>query len=298
VTAEARLFSTAAARALEADLEHCRWLTRRSRSSFYYAFYLLERDRRDALCAVYAFCRAADDIADVADAVTHAERLSAWRDELDRVFRGVPRHPIGRALAWAADSFALERQPFDDLIDGVTQDLSVVRYRTAAELERYCYQVASTVGLICIRIFGVRGRVADRYATDLGIAFQLTNILRDIAEDARRGRIYLPLEDLDLVGCSEETVLARRPTPELARLIALECARAEWLYARAAAAIPASVAAHAALAPAEAMHRIYRALLERVRAAGVGVLSVRPRVAAAERAWLAASAWVSASVTR
>lgn len=277
---------------LEADLEVCRDVLRQSQSSFRFAFFLLPRDERDALSAVYAFCRAADDIADEAGATSPGDRLDAWRREIDRAFAGRPAHAIGRALSWAIDTFALPRDPFDDLIDGVVTDLTVDRYSTSADLEKYCYQVASTVGLLCVRIFGVPAGVADEYAVELGKAFQLTNILRDIGEDAGRGRIYLPLEDLALVGCTEASILEGRQTPELGRLIDLEVARARWLYARAEALMPADAEMRRRLKPAEAMRAVYAALLDRVELAGAAVLDHPVRVSKIGRAWRAAWTWL------
>ncbi len=284
-------YSLAPHEALHDDLAHCRSIVRSSGSSFHYAFYLLPRPERDALCAVYAFCRAADDIADAAGVTAPGERLDAWRREVDRAYGGRPVHTIGRALCWAIDSFALPREPFDDLIDGVQGDLTTSRYQTAADLERYCYRVASTVGLLCVRIFGAAKGVADRYAVDLGKAFQLTNILRDLGEDAARGRIYLPMEDLERVGCREEVLLAREQTPAVRRLIDLEVARARWWYAQAEVALSEDAVLARRLAPAGAMHRIYESLLDRVAAAGTRVLAERIRVPAPSRAWLAARAW-------
>lgn len=284
-------FSLAPRESLQEDLAHCRAVVQSSGSSFHYAFYLLPRPKRDALSAVYAFCRAADDIADAAGVTKPADRLEAWRREVERAHAGRPVHSIGRALSWAMDSFALPKQPLLDLVDGVATDLTTTRYESAAQLEGYCYAVASTVGLMCVRIFGAGRGVADEYAVSLGKAFQITNILRDIGEDAERGRIYLPQEDLDLVGCRPETLLAREPLPEVGRLVALEAARARWHYARARAVLPTDPTLLRDLAPAEAMNRIYAELLSRVEALGSDVLKTRVRVPAVERAWLAARAW-------
>lgn len=286
-------FSLGGAAALESDLGVCREVLRQSQSSFRFAFLLLPRAERDALSAVYAFCRAADDIADDAGATSPQDRLDAWRREIDRVFAGRPAHAIGRALAWAIDSFALLRHPFDDLIDGVVTDLSVSRYETTEDLEKYCYQVASTVGLLCVRIFGAPAGVADAYATELGKAFQLTNILRDIGEDAGRGRIYLPQENLRLVGCSEESILEGRETPALGRLVELEVARARWLYARAAELQPEDPEIRRRLKSAEAMRAVYSALLDRVELAGAAVIHQPVRVSKPGRAWRAAWTWIN-----
>lgn len=285
-------FSIEPSLSLADDLARCRAIVSSSGSNFHFAFYLLPRPKRDALCAVYAFCRAADDIADAAGVTAPADRLDAWRREVERAYSGRPAHSIGRALSWAIDSFALPKEPFLELIDGVVSDLTTARYDTAAQLESYCYRVASTVGLLCVRIFGAGRGVADEYAISLGKAFQITNILRDVGEDAERGRIYLPQEDLDLVGCRPETLLERRARPEVGRLVALEAARARWHYARAGAALPDDPVLARDLAPAEAMRRIYSSLLGRVEALGADVVHTRARVPAPSRAVLAAKAWV------
>ena len=278
---------------LDVDLARCRSVVRESGSSFQFAFHLLPRAKRDALCAVYAFCRAADDIADAAGVTNPEDRLEAWRREVDRAFRGRPVHSIGRALAWAIDSFALPREPFLDLIEGVASDLVTDRYETGEDLDAYCYRVASTVGLLCVRIFGAGRGVADPYAVALGKALQVTNILRDVGEDAERGRIYLPQEDLLSSGCTPEMILARRPREEIERVIALGVARARWHYARARALAPIDSRLARDLAPAEAMHRIYEDLLDRVERLGAAVVTERARVPNATRAWLAGRAWVS-----
>ena len=286
-----RGFSLAPREELQNDLARCREIVERSGSSFHYAFYLLPRAQRDALCAVYAFCRSADDIADDAGVKDPEKRLEAWRREVERAHGGRPVHSIGRALSWAIDSFALPLEPFIELIDGVEGDLKAGSYETAEDLEKYCYRVASTVGLLCVRIFGAKRGRADRYAVELGKAFQLTNILRDLGEDAARGRIYLPLEDLREAGCSPEALSARKESHEVDRLIAMEVARARHLYSQAKAALPEDPILARDLAPAEAMHRIYADLLERVAMAGSKVLVERIAVPAPRRAWLAASAW-------
>ncbi len=293
---ESHGFSLAAHQSLEDDLAHCRQIVQGSGSSFYYAFNLLPRAERDALCAVYAFCRAADDIADAAGVSAPADRLDAWRREVERAYRGRPVHTIGRALSWAIDSFALPQEPFADLIDGVASDLTRDRYETTQELEEYCYRVASTVGLLCVRIFGATRNAADEYAVSLGKALQITNILRDIGEDAERGRIYLPLEDLAVAGCTPEMLLERRATPEVGRLVALEVARARGHYARARATLPSDPALRRNLAPAEAMHRIYASLLDRVETLGPRVMEERASVPSPHRAWLAARSWVMARI--
>ena len=227
----------AADAALREDYARCASITRRSSSNFYYAFMLLPAERRQALYSVYAFCRFVDDIAD--DAVGDeaggkpAKLLARWREELERVFNGSPTHAISRALAYNVRRFAIPRRYFEEIIDGVEMDLGRTRYATFEELRLYCYRVASAVGLVCIEIFGYRNPRTREYAENLGIAFQLTNIIRDLSEDAARGRIYLPLEDLARFDVSEDEILRGADTLELRRLLEHEVERARSFYAQA-----------------------------------------------------------------
>lgn len=278
---------------VRAAYEHCAAVTRRSGSSFGVAFRLLPPERRSALYAVYAFCRFVDDVADDAtDEATFrdpAALLARWRAELDAVYRGSPTHPIGIALADAVRRFALDRRHFDDLITGVEADLTRRRYETFEELATYCYRVASTVGLLCIEIFGYGRPSARDYARDLGIAFQLTNILRDVREDAERGRIYLPLEDLRRFDVQEADLLAGRWSPRVGALLAFECGRARAHYLRARGVLEPEDGA--ALAPAEAMRRIYARLLDHIEERQFDVFGPRITLAPHEKVALALRAW-------
>jgi phytoene synthase len=274
---------------------YCREVTRRSSSNFAYAFRLLAADRRDALSAVYAFCRFVDDVADDA-ARRHPETLLArWREELAGAFDGAPTHPIGVALADAVRRFPLERRHFLDLVRGVEMDLTRHRYATFDQLHEYCYLVASTVGLLCIEIFGHRQPEARDYAVDLGVAFQLTNILRDVTEDARRDRVYLPLEDLHRFGCTEAELLAGRYSPRVGALMAFECGRARAYYLRARGVLAAED--RGPLAPAEAMRFIYERLLDRIEARRFDVFGHRVTLPRYEKVTLALAAWGRAHLT-
>jgi len=198
-------------------------LVRKSRSSFYYSFLFLPRPKRDAIYAVYALCRAVDDVADDAgDMEAKAQRLKGWREELDRCYAGRPTHPITRALRDCLSRYPIPKGYFEELIAGVEMDLTLTRYRTFADLTRYCYRVASVVGLICIEIFGYRREATKEYAINLGLALQLTNILRDLKTDGRRGRIYLPQEDLERFGYREDDLLHCRYTPGFFPLMRFE----------------------------------------------------------------------------
>ena len=284
--------ATATARpTLEAAYEHCQVVTRRAASNFYWGFRLLSPERRRGLNAVYAFCRAADDIADEPGLRTNPTQLVArWRDELHAAYDGHPRHLIGIALADTVQRFAVPRAHLDAVVDGVEMDLQRTRYaRWEGDLAEYCYRVASAVGLVAIQIFGYTNPSARDYAVNLGLAFQLTNILRDVAEDAARGRIYLPSDDLARFGCREEDILAGRCTDEFRRLMAFECARAGEYYGRARFSLAEED--RPSLAAAEAMRLIYEQLLRRVMFRRYDVFGERVRLTRTEKAALAIAAW-------
>jgi 15-cis-phytoene synthase len=274
---------------LDADYEHCAQVTRRSRSSFYYAFILLPTERRRALHAVYAFCRFIDDIADDEAIREPALLLARWREELDRVYSGAPTRALSRALADSARRFKIPRELFDEIINGVEMDLSRKRYQSWEELQPYCYRVASALGLICIEIFGYSNPSAKLYAENLGLALQLTNILRDVREDAGRGRIYLPLEDLARFNVSEQEILGGVYSPNFVRLMDFEARRARELYALAQSELAPED--RATLLTAEAMRLIYAALLERIINSNYRVLDRRHRLSAPHKLYLVGRAW-------
>jgi len=278
--------------AVSGAYEHCEMLTRRASSNFYWGFRLLPHDRRRALCAVYAFCRAADDLADEPGRDTDPRRLLArWREELERAYAGRPVHPVGVALADTVARFAIPREHFDAVIAGVEMDLDRDRYETwEGDLEQYCYRVAGAVGLVCIEIFGYRDASARQYAVELGLAFQLTNILRDVAEDAQRGRIYLPRADLKRFGCREEDVLVGHCTDAFRQVMAFESARAGEHYGRARFLLAEED--RQSLAPAEAMRLIYEQLLRRIMLRHYDVFGPKVRLTRPEKAGLAVAAWM------
>jgi phytoene synthase len=269
--------------------EYCRRVTQQSSTNFYYAFRLLPPQRRAALYAVYAFCRFTDDITDDHGPAEARDVLDRWREELDRIFCNRSEHPIGLALQHALRTYPLARENFEDLIRGVEQDLLQDRYETFEDLRTYCYRVASTVGLLCIEVFGYRHPEAKRYAVELGLGMQLTNILRDVKEDAERGRIYLPLEDLRRFGVREAELLAGQPSDHVVRLLAFECERARSHYRAAREALHPED--RRSLAPAEAMRLIYERLLARIEATGFDVFGLRVTLPAYEKLTLALAAW-------
>jgi phytoene synthase len=242
-------------------------ITRSSRSSFYYAFLFLPRAQRDALDAVYSFCRRVDDAVDDAGSPDEARaRLQAWRRALDRVYGGGARGPVEEALSRAVRAFPIRRADLEAVIEGCEWDAARSRYATWEELRGYCLRVASAVGLACIEIFGYRDPRTRDYAIDLGLALQLTNIVRDVDEDAARGRIYLPAEDLAAFGVAEADLLGGRRTPAVGRLLRFEAQRARLHFLRARAAIGPDERAR--LVVAEIMGDIYYALLERLERLG------------------------------
>jgi len=280
----------------EEDYARCAEVTRQSSSNFYYAFMLLPAERRRALYAVYAFCRFVDDIADDGAVAQPAMLLERWREELRKVFNGAVERPVSRALADNVRRFNIPQRYFEEVIDGVEMDLTRKRYATFAELSLYCRRVASAVGLICIEIFGYRNPATRVYAERLGLAFQLTNILRDVREDAARDRIYLPLEDLARFGVSEREILQSAYTPGFNQLMEFEAARARQFYQEAAAALAPED--KSAMVAAEGMRLIYRALLERISRSGYRVFDRRLSVSAPRKLLLVGRAWAGTRFAR
>ncbi|MGE5245536.1 MAG: presqualene diphosphate synthase HpnD [Betaproteobacteria bacterium] len=265
------------------------------KTSFYYSFLVLPAEQRRAIVAVWDFCRAVDDAVDEnPEAAGHADRRDAvgfWRAELARCYDGVPPEtPEGRRLQPFVRPFDLPRQAFEDVIDGVAMDLDTPRYRTFADLSEYCRRVASAVGMICIRVFGCRDPRACDYALNLGLALQLTNILRDIKDDLVRGRVYLPLEDLEANGCTIDDLAAGVVTPPVRRLLEFECRRAHEYYARAVAQLP--VPDRRRLVAAEIMRAVYFETLRRIERSGYDVFSTRTRVPRPTQAWIALRQWL------
>jgi 15-cis-phytoene synthase len=271
-------------------------------TNFYYSFLVLPPQKRRAIVAVWDFCRAVDDAVDEAGERDAAGELARWRKELAQCFDGsAPKTEQGRALQPFISEFRLPRPAFDRLIEGVEMDLRTDRYATFADLYEYCIRVASAVGLICVEIFGYRHQATRQYATDLGVALQLTNILRDVPEDFARGRVYIPLEDFARYQCREEDlqVEARRAgrgvqSTAVKRLLAFQAQRAREYYARARAALPREDARR--LVAAEIMGAIYRAILGRIERADYDVFTRRIRVPRPERALIAAREWVKAFI--
>jgi phytoene synthase len=265
-------------------------LTRQSGSSFYYAFRVLPRDKRHAIYALYSFCRVVDDCVDEEGGEGEAG-LRRWLEEAHRCYAGRPETELGQDLALALLQFPIPRSCFEDIVAGCRMDLTVRRYPTFADLRVYCERVASAVGLASIEIFGYEDPRTRDYAVELGVALQLTNILRDVGADARRGRLYLPLEDLARFALGDGQVLGAAagagPAPaRLPELLRFQAERAREQYARAAALLPA--VDRRAMAPAEIMAAVYRATLETVVKRGFPQGTARVALSRPRKAWIAA----------
>ena len=278
-------------------------LTRKSRSNFYYAFLTLPRPRREALYAVYAFCRTVDDIADLggergADPRVQRRELRRWREDVARCYTpgAVPDHPIALGLQAAVGAYAIPHAALEAIIDGVEMDLDRVAYETADDLYPYCYRVASAVGLCCIEIFGYTDPRARQYAINLGTALQLTNIIRDVGADARAGRVYVPQEDLRAFGVTVDDLKAERYTEPFVRLMTYQAVRARQFYRFAWESFPAADAR--SLVPAEIMGRIYLALLDEIETRQFRVFGARVTVPVAKKLAIALRCWVAARLGR
>jgi phytoene synthase len=270
----------------------CRAIAREQARNFYYSFVVLPRERRDALCAVYAFMRYCDDISDGAAGVaSKTALLEEWREALADAYGGdYRRHGMLAAFHDTVRRFGIPREHFDALIDGARMDLSITRYETFPALYDYCYRVASVVGLVCIRIFGYTDPRARDYAEACGIAFQLTNILRDLREDGARGRIYLPLEDLRRFNYREEDLLRGVVDDRFRRLMAFEVGRAREYYEK-AAPLPALI--DRVSRPAfYAMMAIYGGILARIERDDYDVFTRRASLSAREKVGIAARSWL------
>ncbi len=271
--------------------QYCQDKAAASGSSFYHSFRFLPLERRRAITALYAFCREVDDVVDECrDPLVAQAKLQWWRGEIDAVFRGQPQHPVSRALQPAVQAFGLGEQPFREIIAGMEMDLAHNRYPDFAALDRYCYRVAGAVGELAAAIFGRATPAVLDYARALGLAFQLTNILRDVGEDARRGRIYLPLDELARFGVAEADILGSRESDAFRALMAFQAQRAKDAYARAFAALPKEE--RRAQLPGLVMAATYQALLREIEGDGFRVLTHRISLGPGYKLWLALKAWI------
>ncbi|HUJ00448.1 MAG TPA: presqualene diphosphate synthase HpnD [Usitatibacter sp.] len=270
--------------------EYCQQKAARSGSSFYYSFLFLPPERRRAITALYAFCREVDDVADeVRDAGVARAKLAWWRTEVANLFAGHAEHPVTRALAPFVPAFGLDAARMNEIIDGMEMDLTHHRYADFDALRLYCHRAAGVVGQLSASIFGYSNPSTLEYAETLGIAFQLTNILRDVGEDARRDRVYLPADELARFGLGADDILARREDERFRSLMAFQADRAVSYYelARSRLAPEDRASQRAGLI----MAAIYRALLEEIRRDGYRVLDRRIALTPIRKLWIAWKTW-------
>ena len=271
--------------------EYCQQRAAQSGSSFYYSFLFLPAARRRAITALYAFCREVDDVVDECiDPGIARIQLDGWRTETDLMRQGAPRHPVTRALQPHLAAFGLETELLHAIIDGMAMDLEPARYPDFASLARYCWHVAGAVGLLSARIFGVTQPQTLRYAEKLGLALQLTNIIRDVGEDARMNRIYLPQDELAHFGVAEDDLLAGRHSAAFGELMHFQAQRAQATYDEALALL--SAADRRAQRPGLIMAAIYRALLDDIERQGFPVLERRVSLPTRRKLWLAWKSYV------
>lgn len=272
--------------------QYCQTKAAASGSSFYYSFLFLPKPRREAITALYAFCREVDDIADECTDLNIARtKLAWWRTEIHNLYLGTPNHPVSKALQPAIQAYQLAEEHFLEIIDGMEMDCDQNRYSSFKELQLYCYRVASVVGLLSVAIFGYSNRTTLKYAHDLGMAFQLTNIIRDVGEDARRDRIYLPLDELEKFGVSETDIMHGHETENVKKLMEFQIERAETYYDKALRELPAED--RRAQRTGLIMAAIYRTVLREIQADGAHkVLNSRTSLTPLRKLWLAWTTWV------
>jgi len=271
--------------------QYCQDKAAASGSSFYYSFLFLPPDRRQAIMALYAFCREVDDVVDECHDPSLAEsKLDWWRSEVAAISEGGPTHPVTLALKDVSGRFDLPAEQLLEIIDGMQMDLQHARYPDFRSLQLYCYRVASVVGLLSAGIFGYQDRQTLKYAHDLGMAFQLTNIIRDVGEDARRGRIYLPIEELQRFEVPAQDLFDAQHSERFVRLMEFQYERAESFYEKAFAQLPA--VDRKAQRPGLVMASIYRTLLAEIRADGFQVLDRRTSLTPLRKVWLAGTTWI------
>ncbi len=266
--------------------QYCQDKAARSGSSFYYSFLFLPAEQRRAIIALYAFCREVDDIVDeCSDADVAHRKLDWWHEEIEHCFAGQPRHPVTRALREPIQSYDLPVEYFQEIVDGMAMDLEQNRYETFSELALYCHRAAGVVGLMSAEIFGYRHRDTLKYAEELGTAFQLTNIVRDVREDAARGRIYLPLDELLEYRINPHDLLSGKVSGSLQELLELQAQRARRYYRRAISHLPPEdrYAQRSGLI----MAAIYQTLLDEIEADGFRVMQHRVVLTPLRKLWIA-----------
>jgi 15-cis-phytoene synthase len=270
--------------------EYCQQKAAQSGSSFYYSFLFLPEERRRAITALYAFCREVDDVVDeTRDAGIARAKLDWWRSEVESIYGGRAQHPVARALAEIVGPYGIEKTRLHEIIDGMAMDLDYNAYPDFEALKVYCHRVAGVVGILSAKIFGYSNPLTLDYAADLGLALQLTNIIRDVGEDARRHRVYLPLHELAEYGVTTQDLEDRRDTDNFHRLMEFQVARAHTHYDRALAKLPAED--RRPQRPGLVMAAIYRTLLDEIRRDGSHVLTRRVALTPVRKLWIAWKTW-------
>ena len=273
--------------------EYCRQKAVQSGSSFYYSFLFLQPERRRAITALYAFCREVDDAVDEpSDASAARAALDWWRGEVVRLFAGEPQHPVTRALAPWLSTYAIGQAQLAEIMNGLEMDLTQTRYLDFAGLRLYCRRVAGVVGELSASIFGYRNARTLEYADRLGLAFQLTNIIRDVGEDARKNRVYLPVDELKEHGVTAADIIDARHSDNFVRLMGFQAERARRCYDEALALLP--MEDRQAQRPGLVMAAIYRTLLDEIEDDGFRVLKQRTALTPVRKLWIAWRTWVTA----
>ena len=271
--------------------QYCQEKCAKSGSSFYYSFLFLPPERRQAIMALYAFCREVDDVVDECSDISLAStKLVWWRMEVERIAEKQATHPVGLALQAVAPGINLPKEQLLEIIDGMEMDLQQSRYLDFKGLSLYCYRVASVVGLLAAEIFGYQDRQTQKYAHDLGMAFQLTNIIRDVGEDARRGRIYLPMDELKQFNVPAADILNAKYSDNFTALMQFQYERAQHYYEQAFALLPPTD--RKSQRPGLIMAAIYRTLLAEIRDENFQVLHQRISLPATRKLWLATKTWI------
>ncbi len=273
-------------------LQYCKDKTKKSGSSFTVSFIFLPKQKREAMTALYAFCREVDDVVDECTDYNVAQtKINWWKTEIENLYADKPQHPVSFALQPVIKEFHLAKEHFLEIIDGMEMDLKFNRYEDFKQLQLYCYRVASVVGLLSAQIFGFKNRNTLKFAHDLGMAFQLTNITRDVGEDARRGRIYIPLDELAKAKVTEEDILSSKKTAEVKELIEFQIERAESFYDKAFNQLPDEDAKEQL--PGLMMAAIYRTLLREIKDDGAeNVLTQKVSIPPFRKLLLALKAYV------
>ncbi len=270
--------------------QYCLQKTRESGSSFTLSFAFLPKAKREAMTALYAFCREVDDVVDECTDYQIAQtKLGWWKQEVERLFHATPQHPVTKALEPVIKTYGLQESHFIEIIDGMQMDTQYNRYADFEQLGLYCYRVASVVGLLSAQIFGYKNLATLQYAHDLGMAFQLTNIIRDVGEDARRGRIYIPLDELERDSVTEQQLLNSEATPQTQALLLKQIARAELFYDKALQQLPPED--RKAQLPGLMMAAIYRTLLQEIKQDPNLVLNHKIALPPFRKLTLALGAW-------